>query len=229
MLALGIWYSLNARPGYLVSFECSTRVSGLDTRYEIQNTSYKPFPNTQYPILNTTMPRKYKNIQDEALKDIAEFMCVAARTAPKTRGRDNLVIAALSKEDRKKVISRMKLIARRDNRPSCARDAENIKNSGQIVVIGTKKETLGLNCGFCGYPTCAELAKTKGVCAFNAMDLGIALGSSASMAAGFHADNRMMYSIGKAAVELGILGKGVIQAIGIPLSATGKNPFFDRK
>jgi len=174
------------------------------------------------------MPRKYSDIRDSALKDIAEFMAVAARTAPKTRGRDNLVISALTPSDKKKVIARMKLIAKRDSRPSCGRDAGNIKESDQILVIGSKKEALGLNCGFCGYPTCRELSATKGTCVYNAMDLGIALGSACALAARFHADNRVMYSIGRAAIECGIMGKGVTQAIGIPLSATGKNPYFDR-
>jgi uncharacterized ferredoxin-like protein len=174
------------------------------------------------------MPRKYESIKKEVLKDVAELMCTAARTAPKTRGKDNLVIALLSKEEKKKVISRMKLIAKRDSRPSCQRDSENIKAVEQIVVIATKKEVLGLNCGFCGYKTCKDLAKTKGVCAYNSIDLGIALGSSAALAGRLHIDNRLMFSIGKAALELGLLGKNVVQAIGIPLSATGKNPFFDR-
>ena len=174
------------------------------------------------------MARNYKDMRDAALKDVSEFMCVSARTAPKTRGKDNLIIVTLGKAEIKKVSARMKLIAKRDNRPSCERDAKSLKDVDNVVVIGTRKEYLGLNCGFCGYPTCAELGKTKGVCAFNAMDLGIALGSSVSLAARFHVDNRLMYSIGKAAMELGMLGKGVIQAIGVPLSATGKNPFFDR-
>jgi uncharacterized ferredoxin-like protein len=175
------------------------------------------------------MARKYTEIREEALKDIAEFMCVAARTAPKTRGRDNLQIIILNASEKKKVISRMKRIAKRDSRPSCERDAKSIKDSGPIVVAGTKREAIGLNCGFCGYSTCAELSRTKGVCAYNAMDLGIALGSSAALAGRFHIDNRLMFSIGKAAMEEGILGKGIVQAIGIPLSATGKNPYFDRK
>jgi len=174
------------------------------------------------------MPRKYNSIKEEVLKDISEMMCVAARTAPKTRGIDNLVIVTLTKDEKKKVISRMKLIAKRDSRPSCARDAENIKDTDYIVVLASKKATLGLNCGFCGYKTCAELAKTKGVCAYNSMDLGIALGSAAALAADFHIDNRLMYSIGRAAIECGILGRSILQAIGIPLSATGKNPYFDR-
>jgi uncharacterized ferredoxin-like protein len=182
-----------------------------------------------YSLRRQSMARKYDEIKNHVLKDVAEIMCTVSRTAPKTRGRDNLLIGILDSSDKKKVIAKMKKIAKRDSRPSCARDAQSIKDTDFIVVIGTKKETLGLNCGFCGYPNCASLAKTKGVCAYNAMDLGIALGSAASVAGRLHVDNRLMYSIGKAAIECGTLGKGIVQAIGIPLSATGKNPFFDRK
>ena len=127
------------------------------------------------------------------------------------------------------LIKKMREIAKRDNRPSCERDAGNIKDTEFILLIGTKVEPLGLNCGYCGYDTCQELSKTKGVCVYNPMDLGIALGSAASMAARFHIDNRLMYSVGKAAIEIGLFKENVKVAIGIPLSATGKNPFFDRK
>ncbi|MCK5451509.1 MAG: ferredoxin [Candidatus Omnitrophica bacterium] len=174
------------------------------------------------------MSTKYENIRKAALKDVAKFMCVAARTAPKTRGQDHLIVIILTKTEKQKVITQMKKIAKRDNRPSCKRDAINIENSDNIVIIATKKVTLGLNCGFCGYTSCQALSKTKGICAYNSMDLGIALGSAVSIAAKFHVDNRLMFSVGKAVLELDILGKKAVQAIGIPLSATGKNPFFDR-
>ncbi|MGB3057107.1 MAG: DUF2148 domain-containing protein, partial [Candidatus Omnitrophota bacterium] len=150
------------------------------------------------------MARKYEDIKTEVLKDIAELMCVLARTAPKTRGKDNLVIIIPTKAEKKRIITKMRYIAKRDSRPSCERDAKSIKNADQIVVIGTKKETLGLNCGFCGYPACSQLSKTKGVCAYNSMDLGIAIGSAASLAGRAHIDNRLMYSIGKAAIECGV-------------------------
>lgn len=173
------------------------------------------------------MPRRYKSLKDSALKDVSEFMSIAARTAPKAKGMDNLVIITLDEKDKKKVISTMKRIGKRENRPGCLRDAENIKNADEILVVGTKKAPIGLNCGFCGHPTCKDLVKANGVCAYNSLDLGIALGSAARVASSFHADNRLMYSIGKAAIEAGLLGKCVM-AIGIPISATGKNPFFDR-
>ena len=175
------------------------------------------------------MAKKYNNIKNNALKTVAELMCISARTAPKTRGEDNLVIITINKSEKEKIIKQMKKIAKRDSRLSCERDAENIKNVNEIVIIGTKKKVLGLNCGFCGYATCKELSKTKATCVYNSMDLGIALGSCATIASDFHADNRLMFSIGKAAMECGIIDKSVTQAIGIPLAATGKNIFFDRK
>ncbi len=172
----------------------------------------------------------YNKAESAAVRDIAEFMAVAARTAPKARGRDNLeIIIADNAKDRASLMERMKEIASRDEKPSCGRDADNIKETAYMIIIGTKAAPLGLNCGFCGYETCDELLKTKGICTYNSMDLGIALGSAASVAARFHADNRLMYSIGKAAMELGLFKGDIKQAIGIPISATGKNPFFDRK
>jgi uncharacterized ferredoxin-like protein len=38
-----------------------------------------------------------------------------------------------------------------------------------------------------------------------------------------------MYTAGFAAVKLKLLGEEVEIAFGIPVSATGENPFFDRK
>jgi len=50
-----------------------------------------------------------------------------------------------------------------------------------------------------------------------------------SVAADLRVDNRVMYSVGKAALNIGILGEDVKIAYGIPLSISGKNPFFDRR
>jgi len=50
-----------------------------------------------------------------------------------------------------------------------------------------------------------------------------------SVAANNRVDNRVMYTIGMAVKELGLLGSEAAIIYGIPLSATSKNPFFDRK
>jgi uncharacterized ferredoxin-like protein len=61
------------------------------------------------------------------------------------------------------------------------------------------------------------------------MDVGIAIGSAISIAADFRVDNRVMYTIGQAALNMEYFDDDVKIVCGIPLSATGKNPFFDRK
>jgi len=60
------------------------------------------------------------------------------------------------------------------------------------------------------------------------IDLGIALGSAVSIAADDRVDNRIMYSIGKAAAEMDYNDDSVVWH-GVPISISGKNIFFDRK
>lgn len=165
-----------------------------------------------------------------ALLRIAEELCLAARTAPKARGKDFLEIAVLTGADIKKLAKITKEIGVREQHHTFLRDSENIKQAQVIILIGTKKQTIGLKyCSFCGFADCEANEKAGAVCAYNTGDLGIAIGSLVSAAADRRLDCRVMYSIGRAAVDKKLLGKDVKIAYGIPLSATGKNPFFDRK
>lgn len=169
-------------------------------------------------------------LERQAALHVVALMAAAARTAPKTRGIDNVRVAAIDDEPtRQRVIDQMREIGRQENRPSLVRDAGNIEHSPAILLIGVVNNSAGLDCGFCGKATCEALDESGGVCAFNSMDLGIATASAAAVAAHHHVDNRLMYSIGRACLDLQLLGENVVQAIGIPLSVTGKSPFFDRK
>ena len=56
-------------------------------------------------------------------------------------------------------------------------------------------------------------------------DLGIAAGSAVKTAQIHNVDNRLMFTGGVAALDLGFLGGGCTVAFAIPLSATGKNIF----
>ena len=60
------------------------------------------------------------------------------------------------------------------------------------------------------------------------IDMGIAMGSAVAIAADERIDNRIMFSIGKVAEEMGY-AEGDIIWNGIPLSISGKSIFFDRK
>lgn len=165
-----------------------------------------------------------------ALETAAQQICIAARTAPKSKGRDLLVSAIVTGADKDHISQRMVEIAKRDELPFFARDAANVDASPVLILLGSRAVPLGLpNCRYCGFESCEKLLAAGGVCSFNSGDLGIATGSAVALAADMRIDNRIMYSAGKASVELKTLGDDVPVVYAIPLSATGKSPFFDRK
>lgn len=170
-----------------------------------------------------------EEIERAGLKNAAEHLCVAARTAPKGKGRDLLVTALVTGEEKARLQQQMKLVGERDGVAFFIRDAENLGHAPVVVLIGTRKAPLQIPaCGYCGFIDCDAMLDAGGTCSFNTLDLGIAVGSAAALAADFRIDNRIMYTAGKAAIELGMLGQDVHIACGLPLAAKGKNPFFDR-
>jgi uncharacterized ferredoxin-like protein len=170
------------------------------------------------------------DINKETIVDIAQKLMLAARTAPKARGNDNLIIALADGDSIKQLADKMIEMASKYNMPSFERDAKNILLCHAIVLIGTKINPIGLHkCGLCGFANCDEKRKYPNTpCAFNSHDLGIAVGSAVSLAADFRIDNRIMYSVGQAAIDMNLLGSEAKIVFGIPLTASGKSPFFDR-
>lgn len=167
-----------------------------------------------------------------ALLEVAKRMATAARTAPKGHGTDNLAIAILDGEDIKRLSDRMIQMTEKDGAAHYfARDGKNILKAEALLLIGTKIEPVDTpNCGLCGFENCDNKRKHPDVpCAFNTNDLGIATGSAAAVAMDARVDNRIMFTVGKAARALNLLGDEIKIIMGIPLSCLGKNPFFDRK
>ncbi len=173
-----------------------------------------------------------ENARKEALYDVAKKMMTAARTAPKGHGKDNLVISVAERDVIEVIAAKMKDMVREGSAADFfIRDADNILLCDILVLIGTKITPIGLkNCGLCGFADCNEKQSyPHHPCAFNTGDLGIAIGSAVSVAMDERVDNRIMFTVGKAVKELNLLGNEVQIIYGIPLSSTGKNPFFDRK
>ena len=163
----------------------------------------------------------------EQVLNVARQMMTAARTAPKGKGVDIIEVALVTDEDIKKLSEQLISLSEEKGMKFFLRDADNILSAECVLLIGTRELAQGLNCGHCGFPTCAE--RSAGVpCAINSVDVGIAIGSACAMAADYRVDTRVMFSAGLAAQRLDIL-KGCKQVFAIPVSASSKNPFFDRK
>jgi uncharacterized ferredoxin-like protein len=157
---------------------------------------------------------------------VAQVM-TAARTAPKGKGADIIEIAAVTDGEIRILSEKTHEMGLQNGLKFFLRDAESIRPADAIVLIGTYEQTHGLNCAYCGFPTCAEKPETT-PCALNTVDVGIAIGSACAMAADLRLDTRVMFSVGQAALRLDWL-KGCRTVFAIPVSVSSKNPFFDRK
>ena len=137
------------------------------------------------------------------------------------------VLKQVTDDDIQKLSDKLIAMAEENGMKFFLRDADNILQAECIMIVGTRSLAQGLNCGHCGFPTCAS--RPEGVpCALNTVDVGIAVGSACATAADLRVDTRVMFSAGLAAQQLGWL-KNCATVFAIPITASSKNPFFDRK
>jgi uncharacterized ferredoxin-like protein len=181
------------------------------------------------------------SVESDAVKSVAGLMALSARTAPKAMGLDSIKLEVLTGKDQDKLANQMIKTGKELKIDFFRINGEQVKVSDVTLLIGVEGRTpLGANCGGCGHATCAEMVKAvKAVknkkalypgpnCVLKISDLGIAVGSAVKTAGIHNVDNRIMFSAGVVALQLGIL-KGCSVAYGIPLKASGKNLFWDMK
>jgi uncharacterized ferredoxin-like protein len=185
-------------------------------------------------------PSQYSRMsaETEAVKTVAGLMALAARTAPKAVGLDSIEIEIVTGKVQEKIGDKMIQVAAATGMDFFRINGEQVKASDATILIGvTGQKALGLNCGGCGYTSCAEMTKAgaaakanktdyKGPnCVLKVTDLGIAVGSAVKTASIHNVDNRVMYSAGVAAQKLGMF-KACSIVYGIPLKASGRNIYF---
>ncbi|MCC6016188.1 MAG: DUF2148 domain-containing protein [Desulfurococcaceae archaeon] len=159
----------------------------------------------------------------QAIKDgvmlTAKLMVVAAKTAPKAKGVDNIVIKILdSKEELEVLAKKMEELAQVYGEDRWRRDADNVRRSDVVVLIGCKVIDIGVET--------PRIWRLDANTVLSIVNLGIAIGSAVKTASILNVDNRIMFTVGVAAQELGIIDADYV--LGIPLSATSKNIYFDR-
>lgn len=187
--------------------------------------------------------------EKEAVKEAAKIIGISIRTAPKSAGIDDIAYKILTDSQKAKIVLETKRIASilKKDKPDNVRraieldwhsDTDAIDQSDCLILIAVKgRKPLGFNCSGCGFKDCQEFLEAKPprtifmagpFCIFQLMNLGIAISSAAKTAASLNIDNRIMYRAGLAGYRAGFL-KGHNPVLGLPLSARGKNIYFDRK
>jgi len=175
------------------------------------------------------------SMSEDGVLIVAKLMEIAARTAPKAKGEDFIETVIIQGEEKDSIGREMIRIGEEEDSKGFVRDGKNVIDSDMLVIIGLLKHPgLGTDCAACGFDSCAEFASAESKkvfegpsCTHRVADLGIAVGSAVKTASIHNVDNRIMYRAGIAAKSLGMIESRV--AYGIPLAATGKNIFFDRR
>lgn len=170
-------------------------------------------------------------LEQNAILNTAVKMCAAARTAPKAHGKDILHTLVLTGEEKELLAQKMEEVGIREMGDKMntwyGRDANNVRKAQVLVLIGVEQKYRNVpHCGYCGFDNCSSCKKAGGNCAFAYVDLGIAVSSAVTIAANDMVDSRVMYSVGKAAAEMNYVQN--VLWLGIPISVSGKNIFFDR-
>lgn len=171
-------------------------------------------------------------LEEKAVLQIAANMCAAARTAPKAHGKDLIHTLVLTNEEKEILAQKMEDLGKQlmgnEMWTWYGRDANNVRSANAIVLIGIERQNRNVpHCGYCGFENCNACVESGANCAFAYVDLGIAVSSAVSVVANSHIDCRVMFSIGNTVPLLPFVEKNIIW-LGIPLSVSGKNIFFDR-
>jgi uncharacterized ferredoxin-like protein len=168
------------------------------------------------------------------IRSALDLMAIAARTAPKAKGQDFLVITVVKDEEKLVGLGKaMEEYGAKTGKKNFDRDGRNVAASDGLLLVGLSgAASVGLNCGACGHSRCADREARQGPefsgpqCALRELDLGIALGSAVKSASMLNLDNRIMYRAGVVAIATGMIEADV--AMGIPISVSGKSIYFDR-
>lgn len=86
--------------------------------------------------------------EKEGVMQALRLMLVSARTAPKSGGVDDVVTAIVSGEEKDSLAAEMEKIAGEREISSFERDAQNVRDSEAVMLIGVRgTRKFGLDCG----------------------------------------------------------------------------------
>ena len=187
----------------------------------------------------------------QAVHQVATLMAAAAVTAPKSGGQLMLAgkpafletVIIESPDQRRQLGDWLRARGKERREQIWFRDADVAEAVHGILFIGLAPNWYPPNydCGACGYATCAEflhatkdlrrdsdeLEFTGPTCNLRDIDLGIAVGSAARIAAQNGVDCRCQTRVAVAARKLGLISAEL--AVALSLSVTHKAIGFDRR
>ena len=80
-----------------------------------------------------------KELEERAALDAAARMCAAARTAPKTKGEDQLETCVLTGTEKDRLAAHMRELGEKMDYAFFTRDAGNLETADCVVLLGVRE------------------------------------------------------------------------------------------
>ena len=95
-----------------------------------------------------------RGLRDQMVWEAGKQMMIAAHTDPKAKGIDIIEMVLLNGEEAHQLAEEMQKIGHEKEMAFFLRDAGNILQADAVLILGTRHQTMGLNCAHFGYATC---------------------------------------------------------------------------
>lgn len=194
-----------------------------------------------------SIERSLKQFEDDrkyAARIAARLLLASCVTSPRVGGVGECSVHILDEEtDIEDLCQQIELMSGENKAwEFFKRDAAILRDADVVLVVTSLRsltDPADINCNMCGKLTCEylkeepKLPKERGVaftgplCSFRANNIAYAIDGIVSLARNLGIDYGVYWSIGAAAMRMGILPKATGFALGVGISITEKSPFRD--
>ncbi len=188
--------------------------------------------------------RQFENDRKKAVRAAAQLMLASGTTTPRVGGVGECSIHIIDDEcdieDICQTLEKMGDIKKQWQ--FFKRDAAMLRDADALLVatsLRSLNDPSDINCNMCGKLVCEylreekklpmddDIAFTGPLCTFRAANLAYAIGGMINQAVTLGIDHGVYWSLGAAAIRMGLLPKDTGFALGVAISISEKSPFRD--
>ncbi len=188
--------------------------------------------------------RQFEEDRKEAVRIAARLLLASATTTPRVGGVGECTTHIFDDEcDIEDLCQQIEKMSEESEAWGFfKRDAVILRDADAVLIVTSLRsltDPSDINCNMCGKLTCEymreeeKLPKEPGVaftgplCSFRANNIAYAIDGIVSMARNIGIDYGVYWSLGAAAMRMGLLPKATGFALGVGISVTEKSPFRD--
>ena len=188
--------------------------------------------------------KQYENDRIEAARVAARLMLASGTTTPRVGGVGECTIHIVDDEcDIEDICQQMEALAAvKKSWAFFRRDAAMVRDADALLIstsLRSLTDPADINCNMCGKLVCEylkeeeklpadpDVAFTGPLCTFRAANIAYAVDGIVSQARNLGIDYGVYWSVGAAAMRMGILPRATGFALAVAISITEKSPFRD--